>query len=154
MKTRSRSLLTSLVAFLLIFALIYPIHASTVESRASDYLNTYGAYVYPTGWYKVQVWFNVDGVTYMDEIGALTVWLYESSDNENWTLVKTFKHTDYPDMLGYNDYYHSGHVEYPGAIGKYYKAYISVWAGKDGDGDTRYFWTSPVKATLFAASRT
>lgn len=150
MKTRSRSLFTSLVAFLLIFALICPIHASTVQPRASDYLNTYGAYVYPAGWYKVQVWFNVDGVTYMDEIGALTVWLYESSDNENWTLVKTFKHTDYPDMLGYNDYLHVSHVEYQGSIGKYYKAYISVWAGKDGTGDTRYFWTSPVKATLFA----
>jgi hypothetical protein len=53
-------------------------------------------------------------------------------------------------MLGYNDYYHSAHVEYSGTIGRYYKAYVCVWAGQDGEGDSRYFWTSPVKATLFA----
>ena len=151
MNSRSRSLFTCMVAFLLIFSLICPVHADTVEPRASDYLSSYGAYVYPAGWYKVQVWFNVDGVTYMDEIGSLSIQLYESSDNETWTWVKTYKYTDYSDMLGYNDHYHSGHIEYQGAIGKYYKAYVCVWAGKDGDGDTRYFWTSPVKATLFAA---
>jgi len=43
-----------------------------------------------------------------------------------------------------------GHVEYAGTIGRYYKAQLAVWAGKDGDGDTRYFWTSSQKATLFA----
>lgn len=150
MKSKSRSLFTSIVAFLLVLALICPVHVSAVEPRASNYLNSYGAYIYPAGWYKVQVWFNVDGVDYMDEIGSLSIKLYESSDNENWTWVDTFQHTNYPDMLGYNDYAHVGHVEYQGSIGKYYKAYVCVWAGKDGEGDTRYFWTSPVKATLFA----
>jgi hypothetical protein len=53
-------------------------------------------------------------------------------------------------MLGYNNYYHDGHVEYSGTIGRYYKAYVCVWAGKNGDGDTRYFWTPSEKATLFA----
>jgi hypothetical protein len=55
-------------------------------------------------------------------------------------------------LLGYDKFYHSGHIEYAGTIGRYYKANVSVWAGKDGDGDTRYFWTSPKKATLFAAT--
>lgn len=86
----------------------------------------------------------------MDEIGALEIQLYESKDNENWTWVKTYDYTDYSDMLGYNDYYHAGHIEYNGTLGRYYKAYVCVWAGKNGDGDTRYFWTNVEKATLFA----
>lgn len=139
------------VSVLLILVLVLPINVMAVEARASYYLDAYSAYVYPAGWGKVQVWVSVDGTNDMDEIGALEIQLYESKDNENWTWVKTFGFTDYSDMLGYNDYHHTGHVEYNGTIGRYYKAYVCVWAGKNGDGDTRYFWTSAKKATLFAA---
>ena len=147
---KKRLFLFRTISLLLVIALLFPVSAETIEPRASDYLASYSAYVYPAGWYKVQVWISVSGVDYMDEIGALSIMLYESTDNETWTWVKTFQFSDYPDMLAYNDYYHMGHVEYQGTIGHYYKAYVGVWAGKDGDGDNRYFWTAPVKATLFA----
>lgn len=149
---KKRSVLFRILALLLVISFLCPITASAVEPRASYYLDSYSAYCYPAGWYKVQVWISVTGTVYMDEIGSLTIWLYESTDNENWTWVETFEYTDNPDMLGYDHYYHSGHVEYQGTIGHYYKAYVCVWAGKDGDGDTRYFWTSSKKATLFAAT--
>lgn len=139
------------VSLLLAIILILPVSAVAAESRSSLYLHSYTAYIYPAGWGKVQVWFDVDGVDDMDEIGALNIQIYESKDNETWTWVDTFHFSDYPDMLGYNDYSHMGHVEYNGTIGRYYKAYVCIWAGKDGDGDTRYFWTSAKKATLFAA---
>lgn len=148
---KKKSVFFKTIALLMAIIFLCPINANAVEPRASDYLNSYSAYVYPAGWYKVQVWISVSGTEYMDEIGALTIMLYESEDNETWTWVDTFKYNDYPDMLGYNDFSHSGHVEYQGTIGHYYKAYVCVWAGKDGEGDTRYFWTSPKKATLFAA---
>ena len=143
-------LLLRIVAIILIIACVLPINAMAVEPRASDYLMSYSAYVYPAGWGKIQVWVSVDGLDDMDEIGALEIRLYESKDNETWTWIKTFDYTDYPDMLGYNDFSHSGHVQYNGTIGRYYKAYVCVWAGKDGAGDTRYFWTNSEKATLFA----
>lgn len=145
-----KHLLFKVVAMILIVSCILPVGAMAVEPRASDYLSGYSAYVYRAGWGKIQVWFEVDGTDYMDEIGALEIRMYESKDNENWTWVKTFDYTDYSDMLGYNDYYHAGHIEYSGTLGRYYKAYVCVWAGKDGAGDTRYFWTNSEKATLFA----
>ena len=145
-----RNLAIKIIAITLIVAFVFPINAMALETRASDYLTAYSAYVYPAGWGKVQVWFSVDGTGYMDEIGALQIQLYESKDNETWTWVDTFHYTDYPDMLGYSDFSHYGHVEYNGTIGRYYKAYVCVWAGKDGDGDNRYFWTPTEKATLFA----
>lgn len=139
------------IAVLLVLALIIPINVTAVEPRASYYLVSYSAYIYQAGWGKVQVWFEVTGTNDMDELGALEIQLYESKDNENWTRVKTFRFTDYPDILAYNDYFHVGHVEYNGTIGRYYQAYVCIWAGNDSDGDVRYFWTPVERATLFAA---
>ena len=145
-----KHLLFRIVAIILIVACISPVSAIAAEPRASDYLIGYSAYVYPAGWGKIQVWFEVDGVDDMDEIGALEIRIFESTDQEAWTWVETFMYPDDEGLLGFNDYYHAGHVEYRGTIGRYYKAYVCVWAGKNGDGDTRYFWTNTEKATLFA----
>lgn len=138
---------TRLIAFLLIFALTFPICANAAEvepiqPRASAYLDNYGAYVYLPGNGEVRVYFNVTGTGYMDELGALGIYIYESTDGTNWTWIKTFKHDQTPGMLSYNDDYHSGYVSYNGVVGRYYKAYVCIWGGKDGQGDTRYFWTS------------
>lgn len=138
------------ISLLLVFMFLLPTSVSALETRASYYLDAYTAYIYPAGWGKVQVWFSVNGTGDMDEIGALEIQIFESKDNENWYWVETFMYPDDEGMLGFNNYYHDGYVEYRGTIGRYYKAYVCVWAGKDGDGDTRYFWTTPKKATLFA----
>ena len=138
------------ISLLLVFMFLLPTSVSALETRASYYLDAYTAYIYPAGWGKIQVWFSVDGTGTMDEIGTLEIQIYESKDNENWYWVETFMYPDDEGMLGFNNFYHDGYVQYNGTIGRYYKAYVCVWAGKDGDGDTRYFWTTPKKATLFA----
>ena len=141
------SLIVRIVSWVMIIALIVPIGASaatgqTVQPYASSYLDSYSAYVYLAGNGLVQVYFDVDGTGYMDEIGALTIEVWESTDRSNWTWKKSFTHDSTPSMLSYNDDFHSGHVDYQGVEGRYYKAYVCVWAGKNGTGDTRYFWTS------------
>lgn len=147
---KKHSAMFRIAAFILVLVFICPVTSYAVEPRASYYLDSYSAYIYPAGWGKVQVWVSVSGTEPMDEIGTLKIWLYESTDGENWSQAKLFEHTDHSGMLVYNDYTYYGHVEYAGTIGRYYKAYVCVWAGQDGEGDSRYFWTSPVKATLFA----
>ena len=150
MNSNRTSIAFKVVSILLAIVIILPVGVMATETRSSLYLHSYSAYVYPAGWGKVQVWFHVDGTNDMDEIGVLEIYLYESKDNVNWTWVETYQHQNDAGMLGYNNYYHDGHVEYNGTIGRYYKAYVCGGAGKNGDGDTRYFWTSPKKATLFA----
>lgn len=151
MKHQRNKMMVRLLALALIMAIIPSsvgaVTEATVEPRASDYLDSYSAYTYPAGNGLVQVWFDVTGDTYMDDIGSLSIEIYESTNNSTWTWVKTFRHTNYPSMLGHDDYFHSGHVDYQGVAGRYYKAYICIWAGKDGGGDTRYFWTSAKLAT-------
>ena len=84
----------------------------------------------------------------MDELGTLSIRLYESSDNTNWTLVETFLHEDYDSMLIEDDYWHMDYVPYDdGVTGRYYKAYVCIWAGKNNSGDTRYMWTPVERAT-------
>ena len=123
---------------------------NAITPKASYYLSSYNTYAYNAAWGKVQIYFDVTGVNNMDEIGVLSIQLFESTDRENWNRVKTYTHDSTSGMLGYDKIYHSGHVDYSGTIGRYYKAYVCIWAGKDGDGDTRYYWTDVKKATLFA----
>lgn len=152
MHTKCPNKFATLVAVLLIITVLTPptVQADTLTAspRASIYLDSYNTYIYNAAWGKIQVYFDVTGVDYMDDIGTLTIQLYESTDNENWTRVTTYRHESTPGMLGQNKIYHSGHVDYSGTIGRYYKAYVCIWAGKNGDGDTRYYWTQTQKATL------
>ena len=148
MYNKKKSFIVRIISLVLVLTMFAPVVAgAAAQPRASSYLDSYSAYVYPAGSGKVQVWYSVTGTDYMDSIGYLTIQIYESTDNSTWTWVKSFSNGNYPSMLDYNDYYHSGHVDYNGVAGRYYKAYLCVWAGENGSGDTRYFWTSAKKAT-------
>lgn len=152
MKSSQKSLFIRLVALALTISLVVPCTASATmvnseQSRASAYLTSYNSYVCAMGSGKLQIWFTVVGDTTMDEIGTLKIMLYESSDNQTWTWKKTYLHEDYSSMLRYNNYVHSSYVSYNGTAGKYYKAYVCIWAGKNGSGDTRYMWTASERAT-------
>ena len=76
----------------------------------------------------------------MDEIGVLSIELYEVKSDGSLKWLKTFQHEDYSSMLSYNDDYIYSYVSYQGSSSKTYKAYVCIWAGKNGNGDTRYMW--------------
>lgn len=147
MFTKGTSGFVRFIAVLLVFSLSVPVfahatEAEPIQSRASAYLDNYSAYVYLPGNGEVQVYFHVTGTNVMDELGALSIAIYESTDGVNWTWKDAFRHDLTPGMLSYNDDFHTGHVTYNGIVGRYYKAYVCIWGGKNGQGDTRYFWTS------------
>lgn len=149
---KKKNILLRIIAMFVAVALLIPASVvanatETVQPRASDYLSVYNAYTYPEGSGKVSVYFTVLGTGYMDELGALSIEIYESKNGTTWDWVKTYKFNSTSGMLSYNDNYHSGHVTYNGVAGRYYKALVCVWGGKNGQGDTRYFWTSPKLAT-------
>ena len=136
-----------MIAMLMVMVLMVPVGASAatqtpIQPQASYYLSSYSAYVYLPGGGPVRVYFDVEGTGYMDEIGALSIEIHESIDGVNWEWVRTYNHYTTPGMLSYNDFFHANYVTYYGIPGRYYKAYVCVWAGKNGSGDTRYFWTS------------
>lgn len=141
------TVLVKCIILCLVFTLIIPAtaNAATVEPvmpMASYYLDSYNTYICDMGSGNLEIWFSVMGTGDMDEIGVLSIRLYESSDNQNWTRVKTYSHENYSSMLAYDDWSHISYVSYQGTAGKYYKAYVCIWAGKNGSGDTRYMWAT------------
>lgn len=151
MYKKRKSLLLRIAAVIVMIAMLTPVTADaesvvTVQPFASSYLRSYSAYIHLPGDGEVRVYFDVLGTGYMDELGALSITIYECSTNssnlDDWTWIQTFTHDTTPGMLSYNDNFHGSYVSCNGYAGRYYKAYVCVWAGKDGKGDTRYFWTS------------
>ena len=153
-RKRSRSLV-KLVAILLAVALCAPIGAEaavpeTVQPMASAYLMAYSSYICAMGNGNLEIWFRVTGTDDWADIGVLDVFLYESTDNVNFEWVHTFQFTDYDDetMLAHNTWQHISHVDYEeGVPGRYYKAYVCIWAGPEDGGDARYIWTEVERCT-------
>lgn len=134
------------IALLLIIALAVPVSASETDSLvmpfASSYLTSYNTYISDMGNGEFQIWFDVMGTGTMDELGVLSIELYEVNRDGSLQWIKTFLHEDYPSMLRYNYYVHCSHVSFQGSSTKTYKAYVCIWAGKNGSGDTRYMWAT------------
>ena len=152
MKRKTNGLLIKLIAITLIISLCAPIGAQaavpeTVQPTASAYLTSYRSYICAMGDGDLEIWFEVLGTGTWADIGVLTVYLYESTDNSNFYWVKTFVFTDYPNMLWHDTYICVDHVAYEGVPGRYYKAYVQIWAGPEDGGDTRYIWT-PVERCI------
>lgn len=144
--------LVKLIAIILVVSLCAPIGAQaampeTVSPQASDYLAEYTAYICAMGGGDLEIWFEVVGTRTWADIGVLTVSLYESTDNSNFHWVKSFRFTDHPNMLWHNDSICIDHVDYEGVPGRYYKAYVQIWAGPEDGGDSRYIWTPVERCT-------
>ena len=114
--------------------------------NSSSYLTRSSAYLWAEGDGKISIWFDVTGTGTMDEIGALTIILQKSSNETTWSTVKTFSYSDYPNMMEYDSVDCVSGVYYSGTEGMYYRAYVTVWAGKDGNGDSRQILSATVQA--------
>lgn len=146
MKIKKTSVFIKVIAAVLAIILFAPVNAlaaapEAVMPMASAYLASYTSYICPMGEGELQIWFRVTGTGTQEYIGALIIYLYESTDNENWYWVETFLHEDNETMLAQNTFAHMNFVSYQGVPGRYYKAYVGIWGGPADSGDSRYFWT-------------
>lgn len=144
---RVKSRLLRVFALCLALILVLPVTVSATEDEmvmpyASYYLDAYNTYICDLGYGQIQIWYEVAGTGYMDEIGVLSIELYEVNSDGSLTWVKTFHHEDYSTMLFYDDDYIYTYTPYQGSSSKTYKAYVCIWAGKNGNGDTRYMWAT------------
>lgn len=146
---KAKNFLIQIIAVCLALSLSVPVTVRAagdngVMPYASYYLDLYNTYICDVGGGKIEIWYEVLGTGYMDDIGVLSIELYKINSNGSLTWLKTFLPEDYPTMLTTNDNYHCSCVSYQGTAGTQYKAYVCIWAGKDGDGDSRYMWAKMV----------
>ena len=152
MERKKSHFLVKFIAILLVVSLCTPIGVQaampeTSRPFASAYLTSYTAYICAMGNGDLEIWWEVCGTDYWADIGVLTIYLYESIDNSNFYWVESFIFTDHPNMLWHDDYFCMDCVTYEGVPGRYYKAYVQIWAGPEDGGDTRYIWT-PVERCI------
>lgn len=117
--------------------------AENAEPRASSFFMSSDVYLYQTSSTKFEAWFEVTALGIMDKVGASEIKIQESSDDENWTTVKTCTMDSYSSMICENTGSHASYVSYTGTTGKYYRAKITLYAeNSTGTGEWIRYTTS------------
>lgn len=135
--------ISPLICMFLAVALLLAVPAAaaeTAEPRASSFFMSTDVYLYRTSNTQFQAWFEVSALGIMDKVGASEIKIQESSDDENWTTVKTCSMSSYSNLIDENSGFHASYVTYTGTTGKYYRAKITLYAeNSTGFGEkTRY----------------
>lgn len=133
-----------LVCLILAVATVLTIPVSAAESAApwgSSYFTSTLSYLHRTTGNQFQIWIEVVAVGTMDKIGASEIVLQKSSDNSNWSDVKTFTKDIYTNLVTSNNYHHEAYVTYTGTSGYYYRAQVDFYA-KKGTGSAGYDYTT------------
>lgn len=121
------------VCLILIVAMVFamPVFATeAVEQRSSAYFMKFSVYLWEIEGSKFEVWFDVTAVESMDELGTKTIKVQRSTDEENWTTVKTYQKADYSQMVASNKVAYANCVTYSYTNGYYYRAVIVLYAKK------------------------
>jgi len=137
----SRKKATRAALFALAILLSLSIFVPTASARGSNYILTCSAIMSAGSSGNVTASFWISGNGTMDQIGAISVDIYE-----NGTLVKTFSHTTTAGMMASNTSLHYSSVTYTGIVGQTYYACVTFQAGKNGGYDNRSINTSSVTA--------
>lgn len=119
---------TSLVLALVMMLTIPAFAAEPVQPRASSFFIKSSVYLCNVSGTYFEAWFDVTGMGTMDVVGAKYIKIQRSSDNTNWTTVKTFTKESYPSLVDTNTTVHAAGVSYVGTGGYYYRAHIQLYA--------------------------
>lgn len=111
--------------------------AENPESRASNYFWRTSAYLDLVSGTTFEVWFDVDAVDLMDEVGVKTIKVQRSSNGSSWSTMKTYSRDAYSQMMDYNSGSHADCVTYTGTTGYYYRALVTFYA-KNSSGSATY----------------
>ena len=125
-----------ITSLILVIALVcaVPVYAEEEASmRSSAYFSTHDLYLSKKTSTKFQVWFDVDALRTMDELGAKTIKVQRSPDGSTWTTMFTYSKEYYPQMIDENTGSYGSYVPYTGTEGYYYRAKVTFYA-KEGNG--------------------
>lgn len=135
---------TQLICLILIFVTVFAIPVSAKENATpwgSSYFTSFLSYFHKTTGNQYQIWIDVVAVGTMEKIGASEIIVQRSSDNSNWTDVKTYTKEAYTNLVTSNDFTHLAYVTYTATSGYYYRAEVTFYA-KKGNGTAEYDYTT------------
>lgn len=116
-------------------------------ARSSPTLDAYRADCTAATGGRIDVNIYVAALGTMDKIGVEKIYLYESTDDVTFRLVKIFYASAWPAMMDSNtNCYYKMPVYYSGVVGRYYMATAYVYAELNGISDTKTYETASVRA--------
>lgn len=135
------------ICLVLVMSMLLAIPAfatETIDSRASSFFTKSSVYLCNVSGTSFEAWFDVTGTGTMDMIGAEFIKIQQSSDDTNWTTVKTFSRSTYSSLVDTNTTVHAAGVSYTATGGYYYRAYIQLYAKKGINYGTWNRYTSSI----------
>lgn len=120
MKRLGKRVLSGIFALIMVSSLL----CMSATARSSAYLDGYraGLTADPHGAMVITV--QVAGVGYMPEIGAKTIYVYESKNGTDFYWVATYESSDYPEMMGSGTVFYEDVITHQGTVGRYYCATV------------------------------
>ena len=102
--------------------------AETVEPRASDFFVGSSVYFWNTSGRNYEIWFDVTAVGTMTELGVSEIVVQRSTDERNWTTVRTYYKEDYSQMTESNSFMYANCVPFTATTGYSYRAIVMLYA--------------------------
>lgn len=133
-----------LVCIILVLSTVMAVPAfaeTDISTWGSSYFGSRLGYLHQTHPTIFQVWGEVTAVGLMDQLGMSSITVQRSSDNQNWTDVKTYTKENNSNLVASNTTCHEAYVTYVGTAGYYYRAKIWFYA-KKGTGTAEYSYTT------------
>lgn len=119
------------ICLTLVFAMVMSTNAFAAEMpnpRASNYFTRSSVYFWHTSGNNYQIWFDVTAVGVMSKLGVSEIKVQRSTDEVNWTTVKTYDMADYSQMTRSNTATHADYVSYTATTGYSYIAKVTLYA--------------------------
>lgn len=123
---------SQIICIILVMAMLFTTTAFAAEvpnPRASNFFMSSSVYFWHVSGSQYQIWFDVTAVAGMNELGANKITVERSTDLVNWSSVKTYNKSSYPQMTtttttgSYDNY-----VTYYAADGYAYRAIVELYA--------------------------
>ena len=102
--------------------------AEPVEPRASDFFWASSVYFWNTSGRNYEIWFDVTAVGTMTELGVSEIRVQRSTDERNWTTVRTYYKENYSQMIDTNTVRHLDCVPFTATAGYAYRAIVMLYA--------------------------
>jgi hypothetical protein len=102
--------------------------AFAAESRGSNFFGGSSVYFWKSSGNNYQIWFDVTAVGTMAELGVSEIIVERSTDLSNWSTVRTYYKSSYPQMTDTNTAFYSNYVPFTATNGYYYRAVVILYA--------------------------
>ena len=130
---------SQIVCLIVVFAMVFStaaLAAETPEPRASNYFTSSSVYFWHTSGNNYQIWFDVTAKGTMQKLGTSQIRVQQSSDEVNWTTVKTYNMEDYSQMTTTGTGHYVNYVDYTATTGYSYRAIVTLYAkNSNGTGE-------------------